>query len=258
MIASIVVTGTHNIGMSSSKKINAGDTVLSAEKEIPFVRYRFNKYTDTEYTYIKSMMQKFNLSTHLAEVNLSSETPSIIERLHNEIGNIAKYVYIDITDEIVEQKSIGAELENQFVAIAPYVRTQVVDRVMLRDKSRTLDTITVKALMKRLSTLAGVKDTSFGVCSSPLSFSDWACLTAVKARELMSKYSTIADVALPSANHQCMNCCGCIRYFVIDSDTEAPSDEKARKKKESVKKDTNTTVKPKVAKARVRFGMHNL
>jgi hypothetical protein len=81
-------------------------------------------------------------------------------------------------------------------------------------------------MIKQLCSQLRKSEEMFGVCSSPLSFSELACLTAVKARELMSVYSTIADVALPSANHQCMNCCGCIRYLTVTADTEAPADAK--------------------------------
>jgi hypothetical protein len=96
-----------------------------------------------------------------------------------------------------------------------------------------------------------------GICSSPLSFDDMACLTAVKAREIMSRYSTTTDVALPSANHQSMNCCGCIRYVTVTEDIPAPSDGK-QKQASGNKKNSSDESKPKANKVPVGFGMFSL
>lgn len=251
MITSIVVTGTHTIKMNSNKKIKIGDNVLSVEKDIPFIRYRFNQYTETEYNYILNTMKQFCFSTHLAEIPLSENTADTIRYLAENIKNIAKYVYVDITDEDVSAGSISADK----LALLDTLIKLDIDRIMLKDKSSSLDTVTAKKFIKTLITRLGYKEEIFGVCSSPLSFSDWACLTAVKARELMSVYSTIADVALPSANHQCMNCCGCIRYMTVTADTEAPSDGKVRVTKE---KSDSGTKENKAPKQKVMFGLNNL
>lgn len=251
MITSIVVTGTHNIGMNSNKKIKIGDNILSVEKDIPFIRYRFNQYTDAEYDYIIKSMKQFCFSTHLAEVVLSDSTAETIKYLVENIKNIAKYVYVDITDEEV----MAGQLSQDKLELFNSLNGLDIDRIMIKDKSTKLDTITTKKIIKDLSKRLGFPENTFGVCSSPLSFSEWACLTAVKARELMSIYSTIADVALPSANHQCMNCCGCIRYMTVTESTEAPSDGKVKVAKEKSDKEPKT---PKVTKPKAMFGMNNI
>ena len=251
MITSIVVTGTHKIRMNSNKKIKINDNVLSVEKDIPFIRYRFDKYTQTEFDYIVTSMKQFNVSTHLAEILLSESTPDTITYLVENIGNIAKYVYVDITDDEVVNGQLN---EDKLLMLDKLVGLQV-DRIMFKDKSTKLDTVTTKKIIKALSKRLEFAENTFGVCSSPLSFSEWACLTAVKARELMSVYSNIADVALPSANHQCMNCCGCIRYMTVTADTEAPSDgnvKTAREKTSSERKE------PRVNKPKAIFGMNRL
>ncbi len=254
MITSIVVTGTHTIKMNSNKKIKIGDNVLSVEKDIPFIRYRFNQYTEAEYAYILNTMKQFCFSTHLAEVPLSENTANTIRYLAENIKNIAKYVYIDITDEDMSIGDISADK----LALLDTLVGLDIDRIMLKDKTTSLDTVTAKRFIKTLSKRLGFSEDTFGVCSSPLSFSDWACLTAVKARELMSIYSTIADVALPSANHQCMNCCGCIRYMTVTADTEAPSDGKVKATKEKSDSETKETKQPKAPKQRVMFGLNNI
>lgn len=258
MITSIVVTGKYKIGMNSNRKIMIGDTVLSVDKEIPFVRYRFNEYTDAEYDYIKNMMNQFNASTHLAEVQLSDETANVINTLKSEVGNIAKYVYINISNEDVAASSVSAEALQNFTSLMAQVVEKDIDRVMLKDNTDCLDTVTAKKMIKQLCQIGKMPESKVGVCSSPLSFGDWACLTAVKARELMSMYSTISDVALPSANHQCMNCCGCIRYFTVTEDTLVPSDGKVKKVKENSNSSEKTSSKTKVSKPRIVVGMNNL
>ena len=77
MVTSIVLTDCYSIGINGSKKFKVNDNVLSVEKDIPFVRYRFNQYTDREFNYIREMMQKFTNSTHLVEINLNENTEGI-------------------------------------------------------------------------------------------------------------------------------------------------------------------------------------
>lgn len=242
MITSIVVTGTHSIGMNLNKKIKVGDNVLSVEKEIPFVRYRFNSYGDNEFNYIQRMMQQFNCSTHLAEVTLTSESASIIDRLNTDIGSIAKYIYIDVDNTDVT----NGYLSEEKMQLLDTVKDKNIDRIMLKDKSTSLDMVAYNKFVKQCKDRFGLNKELFGICSSPLSFDGLACLTSVKARELMTIYSPIADVALPTANHQCMSCCGCIRYLVVDTDLSAPADAKAKTHKASngEKKNTEKTSKP--------------
>lgn len=238
MITSIVLTDCHNIKMNSNKKFKVGEQLLSVEKDIPFVRYRFKGYTDKEFNYIKETMKKFNRSTHLIEIELNLNTKSILDYLTVNIPNAAKYIYINITDEEV----LNGELGETCQSLIEDLRGFKIDRYVLKDNSTTLDMVAYKKITKSLKPF-GIAETDIGVCSSPLSFGDLACLTAVKARELMSTYSEVADVALPSANHQCMNCCGCIRYLVVDKDTEEVAD-----KKSGVKKSSNKTTSEKTKK----------
>ena len=237
MVTSIVLTGRHTLNINSFNKLKAGDNIISIEKDIPFVRYRFGVYTDADFQYIISTMDKLKYSTHLIELNLDTNTATNLEWLKNNITNIARFIYIDVTDEDVTRGGLTTDTLNLLMDIVQYN----VDRVMLKDKSTKLDIVTAKKIIDALSKQTGIKRDNFGVCSSPLSFGDMCCLTAVRAREIMAVYSLIADVALPTANHQCMNRCGCIRYIVIDSDTEIISESKANLKKESKPKQSKST-----------------
>lgn len=250
MISSILVTGAHKIGQNTNKKIKVNDTILSVEKEIPFVRYRFGAYTESDLEYIKSMLTQFPLSTHLVELELDEETPIMVEKIRR-IGNIAVFVYADVTEDEVQRGTL-AEIT---LANAINLRTLDIDRFMLRDKSRNLDRVTIRKLIKLLKEVTGKPETTFGICGSPYSFDDLCCLTAVRARELMAKYSSAMDVALPSANHQNMNSCGCIRYFTITEDLPAPLDAKAGKKKvkvEGTNGNGEVTVDSEEAKPKVK------
>ena len=255
MISSLVVTGCYNIGRNASNKISVSDNILSVEKDIPFIRYRFNTYTDKEYSYIENSMTIFEKSTHLAEINLTDDTLNVVNRLVGK--RVALFIYTDITDSDIEHGSFSESVLANAKSLAE-LGANTIDRFMIRDKTTSLDTVTAEKFIKQLATVTGINKKNFGICGSPLSFGEYACLTAVKAREIMSKYNTTADVALPSANHQNMNTCGCIRYFVIDSDTVAPPDSKAK----TVKKSSDSTDgEPKAAakpKTKIRPGMFNI
>ena len=245
MITSIVLKRCCKIGMNSSRKIEVNGTVLSVDKDIPFVRYRFDSYGDEEFNYIKQTMEQFKVSTHLVEINLEhEESARVLRYLRDNNFKLARYIYINITDEDVQRGLLSQNVIDTLREILEFN----VDRIMLRDKSSTLDAMAFKHFCKQIVTALGVRTELIGVCSSPLSFGESACLTAVKARELMSLYSTTTDVALPSANHQCMNCCGCIRYMTVSEDTLAPADGKtkgASKKKEGESGNSEKASKPK-------------
>ena len=217
MITSIVLTGCYDVKLNSRKMFKVGEHTLSAEKDIPFIRYRFNEYTDKEIEYIKESKKKFNRVTHLAEINMTEDIVNTLNKL-DAVENIARFVYSEITEEDVKNGTVSETVANILRALGDSVNK--IDRFMLRDKSNSLDTVTAKRIIEQAAKISGIREENFGICCSPLSFGELACLSAIKAREIMSKYSDIADVALPSANHQCMNCCGCIRYIIVDNDTE--------------------------------------
>jgi hypothetical protein len=190
-------------------------------------------------------MDKFSSSTHLVEVDVTENIVNELGLLNMNFNNVAKFIYADITDIEVYNKTLSEEVVERIRSAVGFS----VDRVMLRDKSNTLDMVAAKAIMDKLAKEVGIKAADIGICSSPLSFGSLACLDAIKAREIMAKYSDIADVALPSANHQCMNCCGCIKYVVVTEDIQAPADTKivgVKQKKESNNSNEAVAIKKKV------------
>lgn len=218
MVSSIVLTGCKHVGVSNSNRIEVEGNVLNIEKDIPFVRYRFGSYGAEEIAYMKQMYEQFKWSTHLAEVTVGPNLVNELQLIESEMPNVAKFVYVDITDEMVSTHTIPAEL----LGYLQQAKGFKIDRLMFRDRSTTLDMVCTNLFISSLSKMLGFKKDTFGVCSSPLSFGELACLTAARARELMSLYGRTTDGALPTANHECMNCCGCARYMVIDKDLAAP------------------------------------
>ena len=250
MISSILLNGPYKIGQNSNKKIKVNDTILSVEKEIPFVRYSFGTYTDSDLDYIKSMMGQFPVSTHLVQLKLDDNTAEMVSKVR-AIGSLAVFVYGEITEDEVQAGSVSADTLEKMAKL----KGLDIDRIMLKDVSTNLDTMSIRKFIKQLKAATGFPEKTFGICGSPYSFEDMCCLNAVRAREIMAKYSSISDVALPSANHQNMNTCGCIRYIAINNDLAAPLDAKAGKKKAKAEgtdgeaSDNSAETKPKAKSA---------
>lgn len=241
MITSIRVNGMYNIKSNSNNKIKIEDNLLHVEKDIPFVRYRFTEYGDSAVEYIKRMQAKFVKSTHLVEMKLDDLTATYYENIRNNM-QAAIYLYIEVTEEMIKEAALTEECINRLKS----VQNCNFDRYMLKDTTTdSLDYTTASKIIKQISKQFKIKDANIGICGSPLSFRGLQCLPAVKARELMSIYNEHSDVPLPSANHECMNCCGCIRYLEVNSDTEAPLDKAKGKTKDNAEKEPKEPKQPK-------------
>lgn len=250
MITSLKLKGKHNVGMNTSGCINVDDTKV-ALKEIPFVRYDFEQYGVEECEYIKKSMEKFNLSTHLIQYKAyNGRLPEDLQATMEIKDKVAKYLYFTLNQE---EMQMGKVSDSQ-VGVAMMVKQSVAfDRYMIIDNTRDMSLVVAKQIIKSLAKQLGVRETSIGICNSPLCMNDnLACLTAVTAREIAAIYSTNDIVATPSANHQCMNCCGCMRFYEITSDIEAPADTKTKssgdKKEKTDKEPRQASSTPKKQK----------
>lgn len=242
MITCLKLKGKHSIGLNSSNQIDVDGTNVSI-KEIPFVRYDFDTYSDEELSYILKTIEKFKLSTHLIQFKaFSGSLIDDLNRLSVLEGKVAKYLYFNLSQADL---ALG-QISNEQIAVAMNaMQSYTFDRIMIIDSTDEMTMVTAKQIIKTLSKQLGIKEGNIGICNSPLCMSDnLACLTAVTAREVASKYSTNDVVATPSANHQCMNCCGCIRFYEVTSDISAPADTKTKKpKKEKTEKADKTSTK---------------
>ena len=252
MVTSLVLTGTYNIGISNDK-IKTPDGVTINLKDVPFIRYRFSKYGETEIDFIKQNMQKFKC-LHIAEITVDEDTIDTIEAVRDISDKIGIMLYVDVSDN-----DVAYGIPNETLDILASAYDYDVDYINIRDKSTTLDGNSIARLIRQVRESCGVEDQDNGLCGGPCCFYDGrACLTAVKARAILAKYSDDANVVVPSANHEgkldtiesqanCVNRCGCIRYHIYNHDVEAPVTKSTSKTpKKSVT--TGQTKKPKTVK----------
>ena len=244
LVASIAVNGLYKIGIKNNKiKLKDGKTLDI--REMPFMRYKFEEYGDKEIEYIKDNIKNFPC-VHIADVIVDENIKTSIEKIVNSIENIGILIYIRVTDEVVKN-GIGNEVLNT----VKYLRDNFGDRIdeyILKDESTMLNPAISSEMQVRLSKYLGVRVEKIGVCGGPCCFiSGNACLTAVKAREIMAKRACRTEV-VPSSNHEVTlskvgdsdaNACGCIRFHTVDCDLDAPES----KNQKSIEKSEESTSK---------------
>lgn len=249
MVTNVMLKGRYNVGVNSKGVIYYENKPISVEKDVPIVRYRFGEYSGEDLEYILRMMKIFKNSAHVIEFELSEKTSEQYDKLSETLGGEAKVarflrVVIDDTD------AGCGEIYSDKMKLLDGLRDKYFDRYMLVDKTSFLDYITTKRLMRNAAKYLGVRDGDVGVCGCASSFGGDQCISAVKARELMSMYTANSDgeskVALPTANHEDMNQCGCIRHIIIEHDIEAREVEsKSSKVKKSFMNEPETVVTKK-------------
>lgn len=252
MIASIVLKGMYKVGVNSNNKIKIEGHLMPLT-DVPFVRYRFSNYGDKEIEFIKNNTKLLKGPVHLVEIPLTSDTAKIIEKMDeiSEFEKIAKFVYVPIDDYDIANGFKQETLNN-----LESIKESYFDRLMLKDNCTMIYPIAADRLKIKIENIfdGEIKSREIGVCGSPLSFRNsdvegQACLTAVWARKIISEYSELEDdkVTVPTANHECMTCCGCIQYFVVESDIPAPLSSKEKSEKKSSNNSNGANQKPKSA-----------
>lgn len=254
MVTSIVLKGTYQIGISATGKIKTPDGITVDIKDVPFVRYRFSEYGDNELKFIIENKKKFPC-VHVVEIELNNNTADLLDKITEMDDMIGKLVYIPITNQHVE----SGLSEDELSLISSIVDCDF-DRLIIKDKSTTLHSVALSKLKKQIRAVTDIPDNEIGVCGGACCFMDGnACLTAVRAREMLAKYSERDDIVVPSANHEgkidtidsnseCTNKCGCIRYHVYNSDMPAPVSKGSSKGTKSSKKEGDSQSKSKEPK----------
>ena len=264
MITSILLTGMYNIGINKNNKIQTPDGITVDIKDIPFVRYKFDSYGEAQIEFIKKNIERFPC-VHLIEIDLNEHTFEVLERIEKDNIRIAKFIYITATKETVIT-GITQETENLLNKLMDYE----FDSLNIRDPESLLYPMALSNIKSRIREITGLRDTEIGVCGGPCCFYDGnACLTAVKAREILAIYTKDVDnVVVPSSNHEgninsiddqdsITNKCGCIRYYTFNSDVEAPvcKEKKAKKTIEisgDVKAEISVNMVEKKAKEKLK------
>lgn len=259
MVSNLLFRQMYDVGVLDGKYMLNGEK--TSIKDVPFLRFRFNSYGDAEIEYIEKMLKKFEYSVGLCELHLSENTITEYNRLTDETHELSSrtaiYIYINIYDTDVLSGDVSQEVKELLFKIKE--NKIDYDKIMIKDMSSTLHSIAADKITGSIAKILGIKQQNVGICSSPLSFSESCCLTAIQARHLISIYSTRDDIKIPSANHQDMNTCGCIRHFEVTSDIPAPikkanSGIKSSKNVEKNKgKDIHTSKKKTISKAPIEW-----
>ena len=224
----LVLTGLFDIKVVNNKFSLYGETVNI--NDVAYVRYRLNSFdSDDVDEYIGDIIEKFNVSSHLIEVPLSETSGADIERITNRYENVIPFLYIDITDDDVEKYSLSSEklsLLDKFKESGAFV-----ERVMLKDKSSSLYTISGNKIREQVAKLLEMSSSDIGFCQSPLSLCDGnCCLTAERARKLSAQYNECDSASLPSANHEFKNDnnCACIKHTLVTCNLVDIADKKPK------------------------------
>ena len=231
MVVSVEFKGENKLGVNANGKffVDTESNKIESIKNVPIVSYK--KVNDIEF--IKRNMEKFNLSCHVAFIDWDEANEKFIK----ELKDIGVAVFIRIL--LVE--SNGEILVS--CPVEPFENWELIDRVVLVDGTTSMQITTLNDIKKSMATRTRKSANDIGVCGSPFSFGEDACLCAIWARKLMAKYTANTEVALPSANHECMEECGCIRKIVITSDVEAPAVKESAVKSKSISNDEDKTLK---------------
>lgn len=224
----LVLTGLFDIKVVNNKFSLYGETVNI--NDVAYVRYRLNSFNSEEVDeYIGKIIEKFSVSSHLIEVPLSETSGADIERITNRYENVIPFLYIDITDDDVEKYSLSSEklsLLDKFKESDAFV-----ERVMLKDMSSSLYTISGNKIREQVAKLLEMNSSDIGFCQSPLSLCDGnCCLTAERARKLSAQYNECDSASLPSANHEFKNDnnCACIKHTLVTCDLVDIADKKPK------------------------------
>ncbi len=210
MVNSIKFKGTYEVELDVRNRLRLNNESISL-KDISIVRYKLDTYGEKEISFIKETMNKFKRSTHLAEVMLNDGIAEELKRLQDTFDNLALFIYVPIEDTDIGRGCLSEQKALNLISI----EDMYFDRIILLDKSTTLHTESANGLKAEVSSLTGCTESDIGICGSPLSVEDNCCLTALRARELMSNYGAVEGVTIPSSNSQNTGCCGCIGHLDI-------------------------------------------
>lgn len=215
MITNLLITGEHKIKLGKSQKLAFGDSKVSV-KEIPLVRFRPSEITENTVDYFYELKEKFKYSCHILELEVSEYALNVLKVLADKEDFNIVFLFVPVTDKELE---VGIQ-EDVLDLVNKCIDTYDIERLIIKDNTSMMHSIQYNELKSQITNATGGGESKhwIGICGSPMSFGDEACLTAVIAREIMANYGENDEYALPSSKHESMNECGCIRHMVIERD----------------------------------------
>lgn len=243
MVQSIRLEKTYRIDVGQDGKF-VYDGIKMSIKDVPIIRINFSRYADSEIEYINGLLKVFMYSIVFIEIHVENIGSEDIAALKQIDDKCAIYLYLDIDDMDIDS------LDDSKLEMMDAVFYDLdIDGISMVDKTSKLNAVTAKKLVNDIASTYGIENEKISICKSPLSCTGYACVTAVKARELMAIYSKVDDVPLPTANHE-KSCCGCIQYIKIEHDVERQT----KNISSSEKRSTNKIKK----KTGIKFGLTRL
>lgn len=251
MIASLMINQMVNVSMNGSKDIEVNGHELRIDRDIPFIRYKIGYVDNRVIEYIRMMQGIFTKSVHLVELDLNEHSAEYLDMLDTSGLSVARFLYWHVDD--IMCNNIEASVREYMPMIVATINK--IDGLMIYDDTSVLDMVTYrKFVMSLQNTAIRRHDDFYGLCNSPFSCSEYACLTAVKARKLQAKYCTDVDVPLPTSNHQDNPTCGCIRHFIVESDIIGLVKSSKKEVKKESKKEVKETKEKKETKKKEKKG----
>lgn len=252
MITTLRLTGTYDIKVNSKYETLINGDKININKEVALMRYYFSSYGTTELNYIKKMTERFPIQAHVAEIKLDENTDATLAWFDENLNNkVARFVYFTITDQEISNQDMNGNitLNDDTLKNLSGISRHNVERFIMIDRSTTLDLAVANKIFKQLERRFNIPVDKFGICNSPFSFSEYACISAVKAREIIAKYvKDGVETPRPSANHQDMNSCGCTRFSLVNHDTEAAPETEKKTHEKKAESNSDKAAKKKSAK----------
>ena len=196
-------------------------------KEVPYVRYKLDEYTDDALLFVDTIKKLFVHSVHIIDIDIyqGMVQNAVAEKIKNVFDNqVAIFGIININDSVLDNI-------NMLQATLGGITKSLFDRFIIKDGSTRLDNEKFIMLRKYLMTTHGIKDV--GLCSSPFTNEDNCCISAERARHLGAIYGS-DEVATAVSTHQnhCANGCFCVRSVTITGDLLAKEGTKKAETKE--------------------------
>lgn len=231
MIHSLYISKPVTVRPNSRGKLNVptgavladgkADVIHTSVQEVVSISYHFEDHDDIAKLpeYVRGMQKIFPHTLHVVHLDTSYDSKELVKANKQFFDSLPLIVHLPVFDRDIENGTI-ADIESfsEWQAVVEVLGSNPIDRYMLDDLTTSMYTDMANRLRKQAADMFGTDIESIGICGSPLSDNELCCLSARLDREWAAKYVHNEFVVLPSANHQNMERCGCLRFVVIEHD----------------------------------------
>lgn len=230
MITGIVFDKIVKVQLSAGDKFKVGKEKVGTN-EVPYVRYKFDGYTEDEINFIKAMKKIFVHAVHIVDVNLQdSGVADYVEFVRANVENVCLFGCYTLDD------SSKDDLESVLQDFRDCTVLSVLEKVVLKDETTYMMLPHFDNIKKQLFRTTGIDNVS--ICSSPATTDENCCISAEYSRHLASRYGDEETVNVVATYQTKGLGCHCVRYVVINEDiVKCNGDKAGSSNKEANKKD---------------------